>query len=318
MKGTAMSKFSNMLKVIILLKSRRRIKMKDLAEAIGVSERMIRKYMDDLAAANVNVVSVQGPHGGYELKGYDYLANLELLREEVIALNLATQQLKEDDKFDLYNFLESLNDKITIVGEEQFKGNVINSTAMLSRSEEGEQDLNIGLMLQSASITYNKVKMSYKSISSGITERVIRPYGLVYKEDAQYLIGYCETRQKVLTFKVIRIQDIKVLEDKFELPEDFNLKDQLSNQIGLFGEETMDIKLIIRKPFSYSVSEKVYVADQKITWNDDESINFEARIRGKEDIIRWILAMRTYVTVIEPIELKEELKNELYNILETI
>lgn len=313
-----MSKFSNMLKVIILLKSRHRIKMKELAEAIGVSERMIRKYIDDLAAANINVISVQGPHGGYELKGYNYLANLELLKEEVIALNLATQQLKENDKFSLYSFLESLNDKITIVGEEQLRGNVINSIAALSRREEKEENVDTGLLLQSASITCNKVKIGYRSVSSGITERVIRPYGLVYKEDAQYLIGHCETRQKVLTFKVARIQGIEVLEDKFEVPDDFNLKEQLSNQIGLFGEEAMDIKLIIRKPFSYSVSEKVYVADQKITWNDDESINFEARIKGKEDIIRWLLSMRTYVTVVEPLTLKKEMKSELYRILNTI
>ena len=313
-----MSKFSNMLKVIILLKSRRRIKMKELAEAIGVGERMIRKYIDDLAAANVNVISVPGPQGGYELKGYDYLANLELSKEEVIALNLATQQLREDDKFSLYNFLESLNDKVTIVAEEQTKYNIINNNLTLTRSEVINQDLNTELILQTASITYNKIKITYRSISSGDTKRIVRPYSLVNREDAQYLLGFCETRQKILTFKVTRIQDIELLEDKFDQPTDFNTKEFLNNQIGLFGEESMDIKLIIRKPFSYSVSEKIYVANQKVTWNDDESINFEARIKGKEDIIRWLLSMRTYVTVVEPLELKEEMKSELYKILETI
>ena len=79
-----MSKFSNLLRLLILLKSRKRVKTKELADALGVSERMIRKYMNDLAEANVNVESIPGPTGGVELIGYDYLLNLDIKSNEFV------------------------------------------------------------------------------------------------------------------------------------------------------------------------------------------------------------------------------------------
>ena len=63
-----MSKFSNIIKMMNLLIVNERMNRSQLAKEIGVSERMIRKYIDDFKEANIEINSFTGPKGGYEIK----------------------------------------------------------------------------------------------------------------------------------------------------------------------------------------------------------------------------------------------------------
>ena len=65
-----MSKFSQLLKMIKILEGAKEpIKRKDIAESLGVSERMVRKYIDDLKESGLNVISTPGKKGGLQLEG---------------------------------------------------------------------------------------------------------------------------------------------------------------------------------------------------------------------------------------------------------
>lgn len=314
-----MSKFSNLLRLLILLKSKKRMKTKEIADALGVSERMVRKYMNDFLEANINIESIPGPTGGYELKGYDYLLKLDLNKEESVALEIATEKLKESKDFMLLDQLESLRNKIKILNEnrnkyEDYSDNNVIKPMPLSIEKSAKFELE----LQAACISRTKVKMQYISNSSGNTIRIIRPHGIITRNNQKYIIAFCEKREKILTFKLSRIEYVEVLKEKFIIPEEFNMRKFMKNHLGLFNDETIHIKLLIDKPFSKSVSEGIYAENQSITEREDGSIMFDGEMSGKTDIIRWILSMRTSVTVLEPEELKEEIKMELKEMLNTI
>ncbi|MBK1812052.1 WYL domain-containing protein [Clostridium sp. YIM B02505] len=314
-----MSKFSNLLRLLILLKSKKRMKTKELADNLGVSERMIRKYMDDLAEANVNIESIPGPTGGYELIGYDYLLNLNLSSEEAISLQIATTYLKEANNFDFKYQLESLNDKIKVINErynqlDDYSDNIVIKPKSVNLDNENRFELT----LQAACISKKKLKIKYNSISSGEKERIIHPYGLITRNNLKYLVAYCENRNKELTFKLIRITQVEMLNEKFDLPTSFSIKEFMKNHLGLFHDEDYNLKLLIKKPFSRSVSEGLYAENQVIKWVDEETIIFEGQMSGKTDIIRWILSMRTSVTVLEPENLKNQIKEELEKMLKII
>lgn len=314
-----MSKFSNLLRLLILLKSRKRVKTKELADALSVSERMIRKYMSDLAEANVNVESIPGPTGGFELIGYDYLLNLDIKSEEAISLQMATTYLKESANFDMKVQLESLNDKIRILNESRNQLDDYSDNIVLKpKSSNLDKETKFELEVQSACISKKKLRIKYCSLSSGETERTIHPYGLITRNNFKYLIAYCENRERELTFKLMRVTQVDVLKDSFYLPSSFSIKEFMKNHLGLFHDENYDLKLLIKKPFSQSVSEGLYAENQGIRWVDSETIIFKGQMSGKPDIIRWILSMRTSVTIIEPEGLKEEIKAELKKMLKTI
>lgn len=312
-----MSKFSNMLKMIVLLQSRKRIKTKELAEALDVGERMVRKYIADLEEANIHVTSIPGPTGGYQLKGYDYLNYLDIDKKELVALKLATLEMKKNEKYELYSELQMLEDKISLVAEDKINYKVKEQEEFgteIITSNDVEQEL----QLQAAIITRSKVSLGYSSAGSGITQRIVRPYAMISKGDSRYLLAFCEMRKEIRTFKLIRIQMLEVLNDKFEIDKNFDIKEFTKGQIGLFHDETICLKLRIRAPLSYSISEKIIVPDQEIIWQEDKSIIFKATMTGKVDIIRWLLPMQSYVTILEPIEFKNEVKNELVKMLDNI
>ena len=275
--------------------------------------------MIDLAEANINVESIPGPTGGYELKGYDYLLSLDLNKEESVALQMAVKELKKYNKFSLMDSLESLKDKIKVIDEsrnkyEDFSNNNFIKPIPLNTEKENQFELE----LQVACISNKKVKMEYESISSEDTTRVVKPYGIVTRNNQKYLIAYCENREDVKIFKLARIKSVEILHDSFTIPGNFSLKGFMKNYIGLFNDDSMNIKLLINKPFSKSVSEGIFSEDQVIVRNEDGSIIFQGIMSSKIDIIRWILSMNTSVTVLEPIELKQEIKEVLTKMIETI
>ena len=62
-----MSKISNVLTMLEYLSSGRKYSIKELAEKLEVSPRMIRIYKDELEKAGIYVDTIKGPYGGYVL-----------------------------------------------------------------------------------------------------------------------------------------------------------------------------------------------------------------------------------------------------------
>lgn len=68
-------------------------------------------------------------------------------------------------------------------------------------------------------------------------------------------------------------------------------------------------------PFSYTISEHIWGENQEIKECDDGSVIFKVRMSGKESIVKWILGMRSGVKVIEPSNIREQVKEELQKAL---
>ena len=62
-----MSKLSNVLMMLQLLQNKRKYSIKELAEKLEVSPRMIRQYKDELEYAGIFIETIYGPYGGYVL-----------------------------------------------------------------------------------------------------------------------------------------------------------------------------------------------------------------------------------------------------------
>ncbi len=66
---------------------------------------------------------------------------------------------------------------------------------------------------------------------------------------------------------------------------------------------------------SIKVSERIWVEDQEITFNEDISIIFKAKMTGLDDLVNWVLGLGSSVEVIKPEELKQRVKDETRIIL---
>jgi proteasome accessory factor C len=64
----------------------------------------------------------------------------------------------------------------------------------------------------------------YTASRDAMTERDVRPYGLIEHNGAWYLIGHCRRRDLELPFRVDRIRRLRLLNGKFEVPNSFDIE----------------------------------------------------------------------------------------------
>lgn len=305
-----MSNVGNALRMLVLLKSRGKMSINELSEALEIGKRQVIRYKEALESAGINIKTVSGRYGGYIYDNKEYLSSLNLTDDEFVALLAAEQQLIHDDFInikDFKNMIEKIrglkNRHEVMVPDYYIKNKGINS--------EFEKEKKTWLDINSAIITHRKIKIVYESLKNEEIERTVRPYAVFQFDGSLYLVGYCEMRNDTREFKLSRIKKYEILKDKFLKDNSFKLQDYMKNSLGIHRGEQFDIKLIIKYPMSQIVKEKIWVENQSITEIEDNSIIFEAEMRGKTEIKSWILSMGSSVKIIEPEELQKEIIEEL-------
>lgn len=84
--------------------------------------------------------------------------------------------------------------------------------------------------LEQAVTDRETVKINYaKSSSSSPEERMIDPYGLLYRLGKWYIIAFCHKRQALRVFRVDRVSAMTAEGRYFEVPQDFSVQNYLSH-----------------------------------------------------------------------------------------
>ena len=71
------------------------------------------------------------------------------------------------------------------------------------------------IVMKKAIANKNKVKIKYKSVNSGITERIIHPAELFIYIDKWYIAAFCELRNEIRLFKLDDIIEYEILAEKY-------------------------------------------------------------------------------------------------------
>lgn len=292
----------------MLQRSNRRLKIKEIMEYLEVSERRVRSYKDELEQAGVYIDGKAGIYGGYSLVNDNHLLGLNITDEELLCINALGEQLNQADSV-FKNSFNSLRDKINIVMKNREKENIptIHSISnRMSYSDKATEKEKLSDIYTSL-IKKLKLRIHYRSLSSGIKERIVHPYNVFQYKGFMYLIAYCESRGEILEFKTVRIEEYEVMKDGFKVVSGYDFKEYVKSSIGIHRGKEYHVELKIAHPMSQIVKETVWVENQKIITYEDNSILFKADIKGEEELITWILSMGECVEVIKPIKLKEEI-----------
>lgn len=315
-----MGSIANTIKLYLILQSKGKVKIKELAEELEVDERTIRRYKDELEQANIYIDSEPGRYGGYYLYNDNYLMGLTLSQEEYLALMMINEELSRSNHVvsrDYNSAIEKISVVYNVHHHNSTGTNFSNYTVKKSKSNVNISEERKKLIdIHAAALTRNKVKIKYYSLSSGLSERIVHPYATIQYKGDLYFAGYCEKRQEIRDFKLCRIREYTVLDSKFPKNDNFNLEEYMKNCIGIIKDEKIDLKIQIFFPMAQIVKEKIFVDNQKITeYKDEGYIIYEATMEGLEEIKSWILSMGSYAKVLEPKFLQDEIKDEIKKII---
>ena len=203
-----------MLKMIKILKDEKIHNMKDIAEKIEISPRMVKQYKNELEQAGIYIESKRGINGGYSLNKELNNIDIGLTYQELIKLKEIEQYFNDDQDFK------------KIIGKiiESYEKNINEADLKkINRIQElGKSNLkDIYLSLRKAINKKNKVKIKYYSNDSGLNDRVIHPAEMFYYLEEWYVAAFCEKRNAIRLFKLNDIQEYEILDDKYE---NFELK----------------------------------------------------------------------------------------------
>lgn len=85
----------------------------------------------------------------------------------------------------------------------------------------------------------------FKPFTGEYSRRDIEPYGLTSKHNNWYLVGFCRKSGSRKTFRMDLIEDVHVLSEKFQYPDDFSLKDYFGDSWGIYSEDEAK-KIVIK------------------------------------------------------------------------
>lgn len=71
------------------------------------------------------------------------------------------------------------------------------------------------IIMKDAIVNKNKVNITFESVNSGMTKRIIHPAELFVYIDKWYIAAFCELRNEIRLFKLDDIKEYEVLDEKY-------------------------------------------------------------------------------------------------------
>ena len=151
-----------------------------------------------------------------------------------------------------------------------------------------------------------------------ISERKIDPYGFAAPKGSWMVVAWCHHRRQFLNFSIADIRTAKPCPEEFFLRKtEFNLHNHFAGQFGgMGGEQMYDVTLLIEPDRLPAFRRKQYHASQELQELEDGRGIVRFRVAGLEDIRAFAQSWGIGVTVLEPEELVEVIREEAMEIVE--
>ena len=304
-------KVAQAIKMINYLASVKKATREELANVLETNVRNITEYRKELINAGYDIGYQNGVGGGYYLDGDNILPN---------------PRLKESEKKALLEASSYLNARYDFLNKEEFNlalGKVLNSCyvnkdidspmiidrfPLVMKEDEIKYRYNI---ISEALASKRKIKISYMSSKNRVSEHILHPYKIYMYNLAWFVLAFNETIHDVGYFKLNRIEKIELLNDKYTISKTFNESNYL-NQYGMKNNgEYISVSIKLRAPYAALVKERIYGKNQQIISVDDNTTILKCDMQNLASIVSFVLGFGSKAEVLEPLELKGALRNEL-------
>jgi predicted DNA-binding transcriptional regulator YafY len=297
----------------LLYRNPRGLTAREMAGLCQVTPRTVQRDLQVLEEAGVPLWEDEDGRRYGILEGY-FLPPIRLGLHEAMALFVAARLLSRYS--DEHNpHITSALAKLAGILPEAMAGHVLKTARTLAQRAEDPLFTQVMETLTLGWATGRKVRLRYQSAGSeNVHEYVFCPYfiepsGVGY---ATYVIGHSSYFDGMRTFKVERIQKAELLQETFEIPEDFDAPELLAASWGIiYGEEEITVKLRFSPEVTRRVKESTWHPSQEIEDQPDGGCLFTVAVANPIEITPWIRSWGAECEVLEPANLREEIGEEM-------
>ncbi len=274
-----------------------------LAERFEVNIATIQRDIDLLREMGIEVV----PYGkqGYEMISDFFLPALNLDFKEALALITAAGFYCAAEGKEASEVMNRAIHKITSILPKQ-ASSILNQIAPqievphLQMSEIDEPHL-YKEDIYEAIRERCRVNIAYNSFSSGQkTHHQLSPYAVLFRKHAWYVIGRSEKFNRILTFRINRIDSLSITNLEYKIPDDFSVQRYLDKSWDVMLGPDTHVVILFASRIAPLIREVNWHPTQRVQELPNGVIRFEVTVAGWQEIGWWVLRWGDEATVVKP------------------
>lgn len=197
-----MSKITNALLMMKLLSNGRVYSVKELSEELGVTERMVRNYKEQLEMSGYIIESFKGPGGGYFINKNNF-TNINFFNKyDLEVLDRIENEVIINDN-ELNKDFTELNKKLhSIYNSNKVLSEYKDVNVLISKNDEKVEIINNCINNK------NNLLIDYLGSSGKITKREIIPINIFEFENNIYVTAFCKLRGAIRHFTLSKMLNI--------------------------------------------------------------------------------------------------------------
>lgn len=267
-----------------------------LAEHFEVSRRTINRDIEALCKAGIPIATKQGQGGGiFIMDGYKMertlLTNMEM--QDILA------GLRSLDSVNGTNRYGQLMEKLSVGSSDFVTGN---QSVLIDLSSWYKDSLAPKIeMIRNAIDSGTELEFLYFA-PKGESKRQMEPYYLIFRWSSWYVWGWCQGRKDFRLFKLNRMENVHLNGKKFDrrkvpVPD-------LSNERIFPGD--IKVKALFESDCKWRLVEEFGMGCFKE--QEDGKLLFRSDYTDKENLITWLMSFGDKVELLEPEEIRTEIK----------
>lgn len=295
-------KVDRLLGIITTLQQNKKVTAPYLAEKFEVSRRTINRDIEDICKAGIPIVTTQGNNGGISIMEGFSLDTTVFTEQEIEAIFTG---LKTLDSVSGSSNAVQLAKKIGGDSAIELPDNM-----MIDLASFYKEDLTIKIEQIKKAIRESSCILFRYYYSKGEEYKIVEPYMIVFKWSDWYVFGFCKKSRDFRMYKLRRLWELNVTEEKFmprEIPEE-------KLQFGSHMTDDYFITAVFEPSVKYKVVEE-YGPDS-FTVMEDGKLYTKLGFTNKEEAAAWFLGFGDQVKVLEPPEMVEKMKEAVKKILQ--
>jgi predicted DNA-binding transcriptional regulator YafY len=305
-------KIDRLIAIIMVLLEHEKISAKDLAERFEVSPRTIYRDLDTINQAGIPILSTSGPGGGVEiLKTYKIEKRL-FSTSDITALLMGLGSIQCNiPSNEVVGTLAKVKGMIPLEKQKEFDFRAnqikIDVTPWLYAGNLSDTIELIKIALEQHRI----LRFDYHTIKNQKSCREMEPYRLLLKGEDWYVQGYCLIRDDFRTFKLLRMQNVCILEKTFQIRE-FPFKQMDSAQFH--DKNLVPAKLRIHEAIKDTIVTRF--GEDCLTPDGTDYYIADVHLPIDDLACSYILSLGNQVVCLEPETLREKMRKfseQIYN-----
>ena len=164
-----------------------------------------------------------------------------------------------------------------------------------------------------------ELAIDYQPFYAHRASYTIQPYAMKAYHQRWYVLGYIKELNAIRNIALDRLLEMTITEESFSFPENFNAEKYYENTVGIFVNDDLSPVKVKLKAYGYHIeylrSLPLHKSQRETLSKYGEFCVFEYKLCLTPELSSQILAIGENVEVLEPIELRDEIKRRLENSL---